>query len=192
MTKPLTAWEQVILVTFLRSYRYMDIPGPVRFDRISKPQSIFSFLGRVKTALELSMHWDKLGIDCRRLDPKLHTEWNHSALLRPGICSLNLLGVSGPTGRGLWSRLMDLVIVGKHPWYVKFLDMFIGEFQRVFGIQALPGSISRVSGLLGYLGPDSLSHLTRILEGCPNKGIQKVLQVRACARLSIFPDGAGK
>lgn len=49
----------------------------------------------------------------------------HIPLLTPGLQTLKFIGVGGPTGRGLWLRILDLAVVLLNPNMLSKIDNFI-------------------------------------------------------------------
>lgn len=99
----------------------------------------------------------------------------------PGVIPLDLLHVSGPLGRGLWSRLKDLYAALKVEEAVPVMEWFLQLSEgRLFTRPWRYLSLGPRT-LLDWMGVD------RILQSLSTKDDQVAL-----GRLTYFMDGAGK
>lgn len=58
----MTSWEKIILLTFLRAYKQIEIPTPIDLETIVRPQSLLSTWNTFWVILELLSVYTHLGI----------------------------------------------------------------------------------------------------------------------------------
>lgn len=58
----MTSWEKIILLTFLRAYKQIEIPTPIDLETIVRPQSLLSTWNTFWVILELLSAYTHLGI----------------------------------------------------------------------------------------------------------------------------------
>jgi len=104
----------VILLTFLRTYRYLPVPGPHDLSRIMSRKT-GSFLRYYKYLWELTGTISTLGI---RLLKKFDREpgepfgsFSISRNLTPGQTGSGIFSGSGPLGNSLFSKILEVPVL---------------------------------------------------------------------------------
>lgn len=108
--------------------------------------------------------------------------------LLPGVATLSLAHVSGPLGKGIWNRLIDLSVVSLNRTLLQILEWYTNGMRGTLyplAKNSWEGKIS-IGTLFNWLGRDRLSRFVRIL--LPNVKSTGL----AIRRLAYFTDGAGK
>lgn len=93
----------------------MEIPSEPDISRVLQPQRAGSLMGTLKVLKELFIYWDMLKLPLQKPAPGASGPKGLWHGFTPGTASLGLTHVSGPLGRGLWNRLLDLVAIAARP-----------------------------------------------------------------------------
>lgn len=187
-----TRWDKILLMSALRTYRYISVPTPHDLSTIVRGLSLRRWWSVIVVGYEIISRWDALGFPNSMLGyrpPKLDSI-NPWALWSPGSLDLKTFKASGPNGLHLWGRVSDLFVIANKPILICLIESFLSNWCQVLKLPRIPGAIRGPRGLLNWLGWESIWNLKSKIKGAFH--LHNTLNFGKCRRLAVFRDGAGK
>ncbi|APG77262.1 RNA-dependent RNA polymerase [Wenling narna-like virus 9] len=186
----LNSWDKVLLLTLLRSYKHMDIPGPHKLETIYTMMGYQTYINTYKVCMSMSCVYKWMGMP--KLQPSDTGDYSKISIakgLTPGTNTGSLLHAVGPSGNTLVSRLVDLMNVYQKPMYAGLLDLFAKFYSDFTKVGKGPG-ITNVSKLFQHFSKPVLDETLSMAK--ENSKIKPKVDMKILNRLSYFTDGAGK
>lgn len=134
----------------LRTYRYLEVPGPHKLETIYLGLTLSRWFMTCKVSWSFLNNWGLLGLPTSMLQfrPKDINQINPYALWSPGSIDLKTFRASGPNGQHLWGRVVDLYMVRRSPILVCLLETFLKLWLTVLHLPEIPGAIRGPRGLM--------------------------------------------
>lgn len=176
--------DRVLLLTFLRTYRYMDIGVPLDLRRVQNGPP--SWWAVIMAACRVSMSWEATGLPVVRSGgmKDRYAPWYY---LTPGISTGGQWSASGPNGNTYLARIVDIFTVFFHLPLRFILKMYCRAYYSLPFVEKHPHGVKTPEDLFTYLGKEKIGSVGMEFK---RSGIGRKPWTRR--RLTFFTDGAGK
>nr|DAD49837.1 TPA_exp: RNA-dependent RNA polymerase [Lutzomyia longipalpis mitovirus 1] len=183
-------YDKMIILTQLRVYKKFNTPVPLNLVSVVKVISFTNIYHIIKNGNIILKIYDlklvqsvadlkNIGISIKSL----------GEIYTPGLQTGSVYSASGPNGSSLVSKIVDLLVLGKHPYFIKILRNYSKNWNKVsipFCFNPI-GSITDPIGLSNYLG------IPNIVKKFKDRStFSSSVQEAYLGKLSYFGDGAGK
>nr|DAZ90609.1 TPA_inf: RNA-dependent RNA polymerase [Egaenus convexus mitovirus 1] len=191
--------DKILLLTYLRTYKYLDLPGPHKFSTIIDPQGFTNSIWTLWVSWEIISTYKDLSVGfasktCRKIKP---TILDHSTIFTPGIHTGSIYSRSGPNGNSTLARLVDLINVVSNKTHFILLECFC----RIWGNWLFSNKVPTIT--FGIKTPYALCRWFEwkqiktakrnfILATNHIPSLQRSIRLGILAKMSYFIDGAGK
>nr|QQM16242.1 putative replicase [Wunsystermes virus] len=184
--------ERVLLITYLRSYKSMETWTELpNLSTILQPISFRNYFTIIKITCKLDQVWPELDLPLHKRSNVTKKDYISPSLI---LSTVSQISATGPSGRNLISRVLDLTNVVHSPfrWWVLLIISNVIAYELTGeqreGRVLLPtifAFIKRITTHFVSLSP----YFDNIRIGTLQK---ERYQNRVLNRLAIFPDGLGK